>query len=143
MNKRWISNIHIAKNQLRLSDENYIAILLGCAGVESSKEIETFEQYATVMKVFTKLGYKQFYKMKVDPQSERSPDFISEKQEYYIKGLWKLASRKKDEDSLRQLCKRITGVEDVSWCQKKHAQKLILALRSITSDAGFNPDSKD
>jgi hypothetical protein len=51
-----------------------------------------------------------------------------------------LASRKKDETSLRAMIKRIGGVEDIRFLKRTDAQKVILALRDITGKAGYNPD---
>ena len=41
------------------------------------------------------------------------------------------------------MLKRITGVDDLRFTPKNQATKLILALRDITSKAGYNPDYRD
>jgi hypothetical protein len=139
---KWIKLIHVAKTKCGLDDDAYRA-LLSSAGISSAKEITTWEQYHTVMEGFKKLGFSARPLKQQQEQSGRNPDWISAKQEYYIKGLWDLASRKRDEKSLRAICKRITGGDDISFCHKADATKLILALRKITEDAGYNPDTKD
>jgi hypothetical protein len=65
---------------------------------------------------------------------------ISSRQEYYIRGLWDLASRAKNEASLRGMIKRIGGVENIQWLTRENARKVILALRDIARKAGYNPD---
>jgi hypothetical protein len=65
---------------------------------------------------------------------------ISSRQEYYIRGLWDLASRIKDETSLRRMIKRIGGVDNIQWLTRENARKVILALRDIALKAGYNPD---
>jgi hypothetical protein len=65
---------------------------------------------------------------------------ISSRQEYYIRGLWDLASRAKDEASLRGMIKRIGGVDNIQWLTRENARRVILALRDIARTAGYNPD---
>lgn len=137
--KNWVRNIHVAKSKLNLSEEDYRAILNGCAGVNSSSEIKEWKQYFSVMAAFKKLGFS----FHPSPEPQRAPGMISAKQESYIKGLWALASRAKDEKSLRAMVKRLSGVSDIAFLGKKDASKVILALREIARKAGFNPDSKE
>ncbi len=143
--KEWIRMIHTAKNRTGINDEEYRAILAGAAGVSSSTELKTWEQYKSVMAAFRVLGFKpesRTHREKTAPQEKRSPWMISARQEYYIRGLWELASRNKDEASLRRMIRRIAGVDDVTWLSRKDASKVILTLRAIASDAGYNPDSE-
>lgn len=141
--RKWIQTIHIAKTRTGIEDDAYRALLSGCAGVQSAKEIETWEQYNSVMAAFKAFGFIPAKKPDVEPQKNRHPDWITEKQEKYIRGLWKVASKQKDEQSLRAFVRRITGTEDVTWLRKKDASKVILALRKLAEDAGVNPDYKD
>ena len=145
MNKLAI--IHIAKKQLGLDDEAYRAVLSG-AGVTSSKDIKTDAQFNTVMSAFQRLGFKSTWiGRRVNTSSVRTvsgaPGMISRRQEYYIKGLWSLASRFKDEASLREIVKRIGKVDDFSFLTRRSASAVILALRDICWKAGFNPDTKE
>lgn len=138
----WTKIIHVAKRQTGLSDEQYRALLSGAAGVESAKDIKSWAQYRAVMAAFRKLGFKSPSKdFQKSSKEDRQPAWLTKRQEYYIRGLWRLASRSQSEESLRSLTKRITGTEDITWCSKKSAAKLILALRDIAQKAGFNPDS--
>lgn len=141
MSKHWVKIIHIAKAKTGLDDEAYRALLWGAAGVASASQIRTSQQYNAVMAGFANLGFK-VKKRTVESQSTRPANMITERQEYYIRGLWELASRAKDERSLRGICKRITGVDDLSFCPKSKASALILALRDIAKKAGYDPDSR-
>ena len=58
MNKNWIKYIQTARNTLQLKDEEYVSILLGAAGVDSSTKIATEKQFAAVKKVFVSLGFR-------------------------------------------------------------------------------------
>ena len=133
----WTKTIHTAKSVLGLSDEEYRVILASAAGVNSAKELYSWEQYSAVMTAFAKLGFNPKPGIVND---KRNPAWISYRQEYYIRGLWELASRQKDEKSLRAMCKRITGVDDIRFCPKYAATKLILALRQIAQKEGYDPD---
>ena len=133
----WIRAVHAAKNALGLGDEDYRAILAGAAGVNSAKELASWEQYSAVMTAFAKLGFKPKPGLVND---KRNPAWITARQEYYIRRVWELASRQKDEKSLRAMCKRITGVDDIRFCPKYAATKLILALRQIAQKEGYDPD---
>ena len=138
--KRWISVIHVARKDLALDEEAYRAILSG-AGVASSSDIFTAAQFDDVMRAFVNLGFRYRANRKALPVTDaQRNDLCSERQRYYIKGLWELASRAKDEKSLRALIKRIGGVDDLRFLTKKKASSVILALRTIAWKAGFNPD---
>ena len=142
-----IKIIHIAKKQLSLSEENYRALLSG-AGVSSSKEIENETQYKLIMTGFKNLGFKLEKKYKPNyafknTQKGGAVNRITERQEYYIRGLWDLASRVRSEESLNALILRIGKVIDISHLTVINASKIILALRDICLKAGFNPDSKN
>jgi phage gp16-like protein len=135
--------IHVAKKQLGLDEEAYRAILSG-AGVSSARDITTSAQFNTVMTAFARLGFKprgaELKHQNTAPGT--NPAFISKRQEYYVRGLWSLASRAKDEQSLRRMVKRIGKTDDIRFLSRRAASALILALRDIGWKAGFNPDSK-
>ena len=136
--------IHVAKKQLGLDEDAYGAILSG-AGVASARDITTNAQFNAVMAAFAALGFKssgagvKYKKTAIGTH----PAFISERQEYYIRGLWALASRARDEKSLRRMVKRIGKTDDIRFLSRRNAQAVILALRDICWKAGFNPDRKE
>ncbi len=152
---KWMKVIHIAKKELGLSDDEYRAILWGACGCGSSREIKSWEQYKLVLAAFKTLGFRPKRGNTKAPAGEAvSPDstaadgargggHITGRQEYYIRGLWKLASRRKDEQSLRAMVRRIGGVDDISFLPRRKASAVIQALRDITAKAGFNPDGPE
>jgi len=142
MGRNKYSIIHVAKKQLGLDDDAYRAILSG-AGLTSSKDIKTDAQLNTVLNVFQSLGFKSTSMRSRRLNVTGAPCMISKRQEYYIRGLWLLASRFKDEKSLRKIVKRIGKVDDISFLTKRSASAVILALRDICWKAGFNPDTKE
>ncbi|GHU05040.1 hypothetical protein FACS1894147_10780 [Spirochaetia bacterium] len=146
--KKWVQILHVAKRECNLDETAYRAVLSGAAGVESASDITTWKQYENALAAFKNLGFrvksktskKSNLKTPNDEGGKRNPVWITERQEYYIRGLWDLASRKKDADSLRAMIKRIGGVEDIRFLKKEHATAVILALRDITGKAGYNPN---
>jgi hypothetical protein len=136
--------IHVAKKQLALDEEAYRAVLSG-AGVSSARDITTDAQFNTVMAAFTALGFTSpgaaVKHQNTAPGT--NPGFISKRQEYYIRGLWALAGRVKDEQSLRRIVKRIGKTDDISFLSRRAASAVILALRDICRAAGFNPDGRE
>jgi len=145
VNTAWIRIVHVAREKTGIDDDAYRGILSG-VGLSSSKEIETAEQFNTVMKAFENLGFRYDPKAGSSPGGKRratvagNPDFITKRQEYYIKGLQQLAMRAKDEDALRKIIKRIGKVDDIQFLLKRNASAVILALRDICRRAGINPD---
>ncbi|MDR1418792.1 MAG: regulatory protein GemA [Treponema sp.] len=142
--KSRLSIIHVAKKQLGLDEEAYRAILSG-AGVDSARDISTDAQFNTVMSAFARLGFTSRgtgvkYRRTA---AGTNPAHLSLRQEYYIRGLWNLASRVKDEKSLRHMVKRIGKSDDIRFLSRQAASAVILALRDICWKAGYNPDSKD
>ncbi|MDR2053808.1 MAG: regulatory protein GemA [Treponema sp.] len=136
--------IHVAKKQLGLDEDAYRAILSG-AGVDSARDIRTAAQFNSVMTAFARLGFKSSGAAVKHRETAAgtNPAFISKRQEYYIRGLWALASRVKDEKSLRRMVRRIGKTDDIRFLSRRAASAVILALRDICWKAGFNPDRKE
>jgi hypothetical protein len=148
--KKWIQILHVAKRECQLDDEVYRAVLFGACGVESASGIKTWKQYDDAITAFKKLGFHVQSKTskasglkETDTETKRNPGWITARQEYYIRGLWDLASRKKNEQSVRAIIKRIAKVDDIRFMRKEDATKVIIALRDITEKAGFNPDKPE
>jgi hypothetical protein len=147
--RKWTQVLHVAKRECGLDDTAYRALLSGACGVESAGDITTWKQYNAALAAFKNLGFRVKSKTsretglkETDTETKRNPEWITAKQEYYIRGLWDLASRKKDAASLRTMIRRIGGVEDIRFLKRVDAQKVILALRDITEKAGYDPGTE-
>jgi hypothetical protein len=140
--KERLALIHIARKECGLDEVAYRDLLEGTAGVSSSADIEDEKQFEEVMKAFANLGFerKPSTRKRLPLREEQVGDYASRRQLYYIKGLWELASRARDEKSLRSMVKRIGHVEDLRFLSKRAASSVILALRDICWKAGINPD---
>ena len=91
-----------------------------------------------VLKAIKGLGF-EVKTMPVKPEDVGRASF---EQINYIKGLWELSARVKTEAALNAFVKKITGVPFLGWLDKRDAQKVILAVREIAANAGYNPDRK-
>jgi len=126
----WIKLIHTARRQLGLDDAEYKAILLGAAGIESSKELSSETQFDEIMKALRNLGFRYQKREEII-----LPNRASKAQIAYIKRLWDLGSRSKTESSLRQFLRRVGHVDDVNFLTKQQASAVILALEDINMKA--------
>ena len=127
--------IHVGKQKTGLTEEAYRALLAGTTGKTSSTEL-TITELEAVLKALKGLGF-QVKKMAATPDDvgRATADQID-----YIKGLWELSARVKTEAALNRFIKRITGVPYLRWLDRKTAQKIILAVRDIAVQAGYDPD---
>lgn len=126
----WIKLIHTARRQLELDDDAYKSLLMGAAGIESSKELESEKQFDEIMQAFKNLGFKYQKKQEIILLNRASKAQIA-----YIKRLWDLGSRSKTESGLRQFLRRIGHVDDVNFLTKQQASAVILALEDMLRKA--------
>ena len=127
--------IHVGKQKTGLTEEAYRALLEGTTGKTSSTEM-TITELEAVLKAIKGLGF-QVQKM---PLKAEEVGRATAEQIQYIKGLWELSARIKTEAALNAFIKRITGVPYLRWLDVKTAQKVILAVRDIAVQAGYDPD---
>lgn len=136
---KLIQLIHIAKSNLGLSDDDYRAVLESTTNKTSCSEMTVFE-LDQVIKAMRKLG---FHVKKLKTKDEELGWDTSKEQMDYIKGMWELVARDKSEKALYKFIKRITGAVHPRFMRSIDSQKVIVALRKMMSDAGFNPDRKE
>ncbi len=146
--KKEIQLIHVAASKLGLPRDAYEAILLGAAGVDSSKKL-TFKGYEAVMRRFGELGFKLFYKepapgasrpaKKMRPFTDpvrgkdrvKMGDMASPEQQEKIYALWEDVGRNKTPRGLRGFLFSRFSVSDMRFLDKFKAQQVIEALKSI------------
>jgi hypothetical protein len=122
--RKWAQVLHVAKRECGLDDKAYRALeVLRACGVESARDIKTWEQYHHALKAFRVLGFRIKSKAsragglkETDAQTKRNPEWVTARQEYYIRGLWGLASRKKDADRLNALIRNSGGKCEIAPC---------------------------
>lgn len=120
-----LAAIHIQKNKAGLSDQQYRQLLLDCAGVNSSKQLDE-TGYKAVMKELYSMTQPTY-----DPNVERSP------QEKKIWALWYelrelLPEQERTPRYLFGIIKRVAGVEKIralSELSSSQMHKCIEALK--------------
>lgn len=134
-----IQLIHVAKKEIGLSDEDYRAVLESTTKKSSCAEMTLFE-LDEVLKAMKKLGFR--VKKLATKEIELGWD-TSKEQMDYIKGMWELVARDKSDRALYRFIRRITGAGHPRFMGAADAQKVIIALRKMMADAGYNPDRKE
>lgn len=135
---KLIQLIHIAKAQIGLSDEDYRAVLESTTKKSSCSKM-TLSELDDTLKAMKKLGFRT---KKLETREIEIGWDTSREQMDYIKGMWELVARNKSDRALYNFIKRITGVPHPRFMDATDAQKVILALRKMMADAGYNPNHK-
>lgn len=118
--------IHVAARELRLSRDDYEAVLLAVCGVRSSADLDGAGR-AKLLAHFKKLGFT------VKPKKP-SRALANDAQSRKIRALWlSLADagvvRNRSEAALASYAKRQCGVDALQWLTASQAQALIESLK--------------
>ncbi|MBQ7611612.1 MAG: regulatory protein GemA [Spirochaetaceae bacterium] len=137
-----LDKVHKLKHELKLNDEEYRSVLQS-VGFKSCSEIQDEHDANKVLNAFKSLAISSHqantaFKQKLTGGGRGK---ITERQEYYLRGLWNLCMKNATcESSLEAFCKRISGVSCLAWLSQKDASDCITALKCIARQKGFNPD---
>ena len=138
-----LAKLHIAKAQLKLTDEQYRDILSNWLSVftgepcTSSKDLTDEQVIEVIDLTVKKLGWKPEPRKKKRPFiNTRVPErfrseFASPAQLEKIELLWVKYSQKKDKESLRRFVKRIAHVDLLESIQADQVAKIIKAIESL------------
>ncbi|MCZ7608869.1 MAG: regulatory protein GemA [Ignavibacterium sp.] len=146
ISKIQIQKIHIAKNQLNISDADYRAMLSGFKNVKGepcTSSIEFTESQANVFLSLlkTKLGWQEKKRNKVlkyEELNKRDSKFASPAQLRKIEALWQVHSREKTVSSLNHFLSRILKVDLITAVLKKDVNKLLKAIESLKQEPSNN-----
>jgi len=136
--KKLIQLVHVGKARLCMDDDAYRALLMDTTGKDSSAKMTT-RQLERVLKVMRYNGFKQMPN-RVKP-IERGMATLEQLE--YIKGMWAVCARNKNDAALLAFVNRIAGVKALRFLTVETAQKVILALRDMMATAGFDPDTSE
>lgn len=135
-----IKLIHIAKQQLGLSDQQYRDTLSGfinAAGqpCASCKELNS-DQAEVLLTLFKKIGWKEkrYGKVKKYEQfNSREGKYATSGQMRKIDGMWFTSPsvREKNEKAMNNFIRRIAGVDHISFLLKKDVNKVIKAIEVL------------
>jgi hypothetical protein len=149
-----LGKIHVAKAQLKLSDDDYRAVLsnwryLGQGDVITSASNMTCDQMVELLKVFEeKFGWKaqsrkkQKKFIKPSVEGERDSAFATTAQLEKINLLWIKHSTQKDEESLRKFAKRILHVDLMQSIQANQVHILVKAIENLARGKSFKKEGE-
>lgn len=143
--KDQIIRIKIAQKQLKISDDDYRAILAGynaesCTELnewQANNLIEKFIKMGFVVKVSGKPENKErveifgHSKNKYEKYANRDSKYATPGQLKKIEALWRSGARDQSDYALRTFLKRITGMSELTFLYKNQATKVILALNAM------------
>jgi len=94
LSKGQFALIHVARAQLKLSDDEYRKIIFSVCGVNTSKDIKTLDDFSELVKAFKKLGF-QPKKAYEDFSNKRrmAEKTISKEQIALIETLWQKVTK--------------------------------------------------
>lgn len=138
-----IKLIHIAKQQLGLSDQQYRDTLSGFISAtgqpcSSCKELNS-DQAEVLLTLFKKIGWKEKRNGKVKKYEEfngRPGKFASPAQMRKIEALWMNYSREKTIESMNHFIKRIVGKDHISFLTNYDVHKVIKAIENLSPFGG-------
>jgi len=134
------AKIHIAKSQLKLSDQQYRDTLSGFinhSGQPCHSCLElNFDQAETLLRLFRKLGWQETRKgskLKYEEYVNRDPNFATPKQMRRIDAAWNTSPnvREKTEAAMNKFIRRIVGVDHISFVSANDVHKIVTAIQHL------------
>ncbi|MHB9292661.1 hypothetical protein Holit_01763 [Hollandina sp. SP2] len=140
--KAKIALIHVAKKSIGITDEDYCALLIGAAGIDSTKYLEYEYQFDEIMKIFNRLGFVSRKKESSSISRHQWTDKwgCTDAQRAKIEAMWRSCARNPSDRALRAFVKRITHVDHPSFLRPTLAGKVINALSAMMVKAGYDPE---
>lgn len=141
-----LAKVHIAKKDLRLSDEHYRDVLERITGKRSAAGLSD-AQLIAVLKHFEGEGFKPkvIAGAKAAPRSAPKPGRrpadhpVARKARALWISLHQLGVvENPSEAALEAFCKRQLGVDALQWADQSHAEPLIKGLKAMAERAGWS-----
>lgn len=141
-NKAWIIKIHLGKNQLGLSEEEYRTILAENFGVRSSKDLTDPEAERLVNVLFKKMGFEIKRPAKPrHPAPTREVFYHKSSMKGLREEIAEYARRRFGpgwERPLGALAERIAGIERLEWIRNLyHLKEIKNALLKLESSGPY------
>jgi phage gp16-like protein len=125
ISKGKLAQIHIAKQQLGLSDDDYRAILARTAGVSSSKDL-TDRNVGAVLHEFKRLGWQP----KAPKRAGRVPNTLN-KREQMAKIEALLSEMGLSWEYAQAIARRQTGIERIDWLKTEAQFRGVIAALDV------------
>lgn len=129
--REQIAIVHVAAHQLHMTDEDYRALLMATAGVNSSRELSK-TGFRAVMLRMEKLGFSRG-KIKVAPapQYGQREGMATPAQVATMRKLWAIWGGQDDARALGHWLHRSFHVSDLRFVDVATAQKAIEGLKAM------------
>jgi phage gp16-like protein len=129
LDRKRLSVIHVAKTRLRLTDDDYRAILQQVAGVASARDLE-FIGFDKLMQHFARLGFKSTWTART---FGNRPGMATPSQVDMIRAMWREWADSSDDASLNHWLERICKVSSIRFLDREGAGKAINGLRAMVA----------
>lgn len=131
LDKKRIGLIQVAKSRLKLTDEDYRAILLRVAKVDSSKLLDDLA-FHDVMTEFERLGFRSTWKKETGGfrAGMATPSQIG-----LMKRLWRDYRGADDVQGFRHWLERFHKITDPRFATSAKANAVLAALKAMTERA--------
>jgi phage gp16-like protein len=131
MTSKRIALVRVARDRLGMSDDDYRALLLRVAGVNSSRDLD-FPGFDAVMAEFRRLGFRSDWHK--DTGGNTAFGMATAPQIALIKRLWREYTAGEGSDAgLRTWLEGKFKVSDVRFADATLARKIIGALRAMVA----------
>ena len=138
------AKIHIARQELSLTDVEYEGLLAGF-GVESSRDL-SFSQADELLAELKRRGWTPKPAKRKNRSAGRDKGWGTNKYEYLrprpgymadpkqlrkIEAMWRDIANKPTDESLEKFVERLTKIKKLEWLHKKHARAVLTALKAM------------
>lgn len=142
-NNAKLALIHVAKNELRLGEDEYRLILHSVCKVESAKDIKKDKDVKALMDAFRRLGFKQTQAIKkIKRPNEKAPAFhlITDGQIHLIETLWLRVTKFPDtwRETLNNFLQKRFKSQSLNTMNRNLAGKVIETLKEMSMRALLN-----
>lgn len=125
--KQLMAQIHIAKNQLNMDDDNYRDVLKHITGKDSCREMKTSE-LVDVVKEMKRLGFKPSSTDRSVKKHGKKPSVTQSKEALISKIEAMIADLNLSWDYVHGMANRMFAIERVQWLDEQKLYKLTQAL---------------
>lgn len=134
-----LAKVHIAKNQLRLSDDDYVAILIDVVGQDSAGKCSQ-AQLERLVRAFEAKGFKATARA---PSRRGNPAIADHPAARKARAMWislhlLKAIADPSERALEAFARRQLGCDKLQWANQSLVYRLVEALKSIAERHGWD-----